>query len=267
MLVVWDYQHLLSGNQRHKLQTQKFEYLTVSDVIRWCDTQFLDVNDPVGYSMQADIARVPEWAITKDTTSLIVWSGMTEICSPSRPKEILAQWMLYDTASVAKGRQWSEPKRVGPGPGNYSQHSPIVKNAKYDRVNVFWLDGRAGNDLVLGTRLTADSSDAELHWFKAPDAPDKTVVASMTLGASYPNPLSLQRFSVANITLDVAEPKAVSLKLYDNLGRVVAVVYEGDLPVGMHTLRVDASGLRTGMYYYVLRGSDETATRGLVIVR
>ena len=267
MLVVWDYQHLLLGNQRHKLQTQKFEYLAVSDVIRWCDTQFLDVNDPVGYSMQADIARVPEWAITNDTTSLIVWSGMTEICSPSRPKEILSQWMLYDTASVAKGRQWSAPKRVGPGPGNYTQHSPIVKNAKTDRVNVFWLDGRAGNDLVLGTRLTADSSDAELHWFKAPDAPDKTVDASMTLGASYPNPLSLQRSSVANITLDVAEPKAVSLKLYDNLGRVVAVVYEGDLPVGMHTLRVDASGLSTGMYYYVLRGSDVTATRGLVIVR
>lgn len=268
MLVVWDYQYLLSGNQAHKLQTQKFEYLAVSDVIRWSDTLFLDVTDPVNYTMQADIARVPKWAITHDTTSLIVWSGITEICSPSRPKEILSQWMLYDTtAGLAKGRQWSEPKRVGPGPGNYSQHSPIVKNAKSDRVNVFWLDGRAGNDLVLGTRLTADSSDTELQWFKVPNTRDEAVVASMTLGASYPNPLSLQRSTVASIMVELAEPKAISLKLYDNLGRVVAVVYEGDLPGGVHTLRVDASGLSAGMYFYVLRGSDVMATRGLVVVR
>jgi hypothetical protein len=90
---------------------------------------------------------------------------------------------------------------------------------------------------------------------------------TIRLGASYPNPLSLQRATVSNIDVEIASASTVSLRLYDNLGRQVGVVYEGPLPEGRHVLRYDASRLSAGLYHYLLRSANAVVTRGLVIVR
>jgi hypothetical protein len=72
---------------------------------------------------------------------------------------------------------------------------------------------------------------------------------------------------ISQISLDVDAETAIRLSIYDNLGREVAMVHEGALPVGTHLLRFDASMLHPGMYHYVLRSASMLSSRGLVIVQ
>lgn len=154
---------------------------------------------------------------------------------------------------------------VGPGAGNYSQLRPMVRPSKDSTVNVFWYDGRGSSVLVVGTRLWA--VDTTLAWAKEvvdePVAPD----ASIHLGANYPNPLSLTRTRISHVVLEMTVESAVELTLYDNLGRIVGIVYVGVLTEGRHDLRFDVTSLSPGMYHYVLRSENTIASRGLILVR
>lgn len=118
----------------------------------------------------------------------------------------------------------------------------------------------------MGTRTWPSDQDA-IFWGKDVVEDDSPAPASIRLGESYPNPLLLRSGLRSQIALEVESERTLGLHLHDALGREVARVYEGRLPAGRHVLGLDASALRPGMYFYVLRGTDLLLSRGLVIVR
>ena len=275
MLVAWDWEYpdvqFNPPVQRHFIQTNKFEFLTPgSGTIQW-SWSVIDVN--LSYpSLQAyhpDIARITSQGDGLDTLGFIVWEDMLELCSPSRQTEIHGNWIVYDTIPPSphvRGAQWSIPKLIGPGVGNYSQTKPMVKTSVGKTVNVFWLDDRGGFDMVNGTRVWPEGTNTILWAKDVAEHPD-VMPGTLRLGESWPNPLTLRYGGISQISLDVDVESTIRLSIYDNLGREVAMVHEGALPVGRHVLRFDASMLHPGMYHYVLRGPGMLSTRGLVIVR
>jgi hypothetical protein len=268
MLVAWDLQYRDPyGQQRHQVTTNKFEYIGFGGVnlIRWSNPVDITVSQSMPNRMEPDIARLPNTTPVFHTLGIVVWEGLTEECTPARPKEIVAEWVKYDSAAVDRGTQWGSEKAVGPGPGGYTQTHPLVKNSEGNGVSVFWCDGRSGADMVIGTRFEVD--DADMIWLKPSRERPVEDTWTMRLGANYPNPLSLRRSVLSHLEVELSNASDISLKLYDNLGRQMAVVYEGRLSEGLHTLRFDAATLAPGMYHYVLRGAGALCTRGLVIVR
>jgi hypothetical protein len=275
MLVAWDWEYLdvqpTPPISRHFIQTNKFEYLTAgSGTIRW-SWSVIDVNRsyPSLQSYHPDIARISKQGDGLDTLGFIVWEDMLELCSPSRQTEIHGNWIVYDTIPPTphiKGSQWSVPKLIGPGTGLYSQTEPMVKTSVGKTVNVFWLDNRSGFDMVNGTRVWAEGTDG-IFWAKDVAEKPEVVPGTLRLGESWPNPLTLRHGGILQISLDVDAESTIRLSIFDNLGREVAMVHEGALPIGRHILRFDASMLQPGIYHYVLRGADMLSSRGLVIVR
>jgi enterochelin esterase-like enzyme len=59
----------------------------------------------------------------------------------------------------------------------------------------------------------------------------------------------------------------VVLKLYDLAGREVMTLFDGVAPQGRREVRVDASQLSSGIYFYSLQGREYSETRKMVIVR
>jgi hypothetical protein len=57
------------------------------------------------------------------------------------------------------------------------------------------------------------------------------------------------------------------LTVYDILGREVAVLVDGVLPAGTHSVRFDATGLATGVYLYRLESGGQMQVRRMVLVR
>ncbi len=81
---------------------------------------------------------------------------------------------------------------------------------------------------------------------------------------SYPNPTSTQ----ATIRFALPDPRAVSLHLFDLLGREVAQVLDGQaLPPGLHEHRLDTSRLPSGLYLLHLHTPDATRTHPLLVLR
>lgn len=92
-----------------------------------------------------------------------------------------------------------------------------------------------------------------------PAVPDAT-----RLYTNYPNPFN----PVTTIRFDLARSADITLTVHDLLGREVARLAQGLHGAGSYTVAFDASGLSSGVYYYVLRPQGMgTQTGRMVLVK
>ncbi len=140
------------------------------------------------------------------------------------------------------------------------QEAPdVIGNAIVDMVAVRESDGLvvaathgAG---VFKANVTAVQTSVE----ESGSAP----VTSWALQQNYPNPFNPS----TTITADIAEQRHVSLRVYDVLGREVAVLADEVLPVGRHRFVWDAGTLPAGTYQYRLQAGDFVASRMMQLIK
>lgn len=89
---------------------------------------------------------------------------------------------------------------------------------------------------------------------------------SFSLKQNYPNPFNpstIIRFGIPSS----ASNETVSLKVFDALGREVAVLISSRLSAGLYEASFDASGLTSGIYFYRLTAGGFTDTKRMVLVK
>jgi hypothetical protein len=59
----------------------------------------------------------------------------------------------------------------------------------------------------------------------------------------------------------------VNLRVYDILGREVAVLVNGEMIAGYHEVKFDAAGLASGVYLYRLQANGYAETRKLILTK
>ena len=81
----------------------------------------------------------------------------------------------------------------------------------------------------------------------------------------YPNPFGAR---TATLTLAVRESQAVTVTLYDALGRAVAMLHDGWIEAGAaFPMEIDAAGLANGLYIVRAAGTDFATTRRVTVVK
>lgn len=85
---------------------------------------------------------------------------------------------------------------------------------------------------------------------------------------NYPNPFNPSTV----ISWNLAAGSFVSLKVYDFLGREIAVLINEEMPAGSHSLEfsaktVDTSELASGTYFYKLHAGQNYEVRKIVLIR
>ncbi|HTY60027.1 MAG TPA: FlgD immunoglobulin-like domain containing protein, partial [Bacteroidota bacterium] len=100
------------------------------------------------------------------------------------------------------------------------------------------------------------------------DPPETILPGAYALAQNYPNPFN------PSTTVSFALPHRaeVMLKVYDTIGREIAVIARGQYEAGTHTARwdgTDARGRRvaSGTYFYRLTAGTYAETRRMVILR
>ena len=86
---------------------------------------------------------------------------------------------------------------------------------------------------------------------------------SFALRQNYPNPFNPRTV----IAFDLPRQSSVTLKLYDMLGKEVAILASGEYPAGRYQAAWDASGFPSGVYLYQLEAETYSETRRLVLQR
>jgi subtilisin family serine protease len=95
---------------------------------------------------------------------------------------------------------------------------------------------------------------------------DEQYPSTWMLLQNYPNPFNPK----TKIVYDVPGSRSrefVELRVFDVLGREVAMLVNGERGPGSYTVEFDASNLASGVYFYRLRGSGFSITRKLMVLR
>ncbi len=99
---------------------------------------------------------------------------------------------------------------------------------------------------MLGTTTTTEGFDIPRTLALHPNFPDP-VVGTTTISYTLPQPVS------------------VALTVYDVLGRQVAMLVDGEQPVGTHTVKLDASGFANGVYLLRLVAGGTQQTERMIV--
>ncbi|MBU1937581.1 T9SS type A sorting domain-containing protein [bacterium] len=87
--------------------------------------------------------------------------------------------------------------------------------------------------------------------------------AEYTLHQNYPNPFN----PTTQISYNLTKASHVSLKIFDLLGREVAILADEIHPAGLHHTTFDGSGLPSGIYFYHLQADDFAMTKKMVLLK
>jgi hypothetical protein len=86
---------------------------------------------------------------------------------------------------------------------------------------------------------------------------------SYSLSQNYPNPFN----PTTTISYSIKENDLVQLKVYDILGREVAVLVNEDQKSGSYQITFNASNLPSGIYFYKLTSGNFTETKKLILLK
>ncbi len=88
---------------------------------------------------------------------------------------------------------------------------------------------------------------------------------SYSLRQNFPNPFNPS--TTLTFTVPIGSRQAISLRVFDLLGREVAVLFQGEKEPGTYTVRFDAATLSSGVYYCRLTAGSFAAARSMILTR
>ncbi len=126
------------------------------------------------------------------------------------------------------------------------------------------------------TASSLPDPDDRFRGFRDPPEQDEEAEASFTVSAAaskassqprllrnYPNPFNPETV----VPFELVERTAVSLKVYDLLGRLVETLVEGELSAGVHEVIFRAGELPTGVYLVRLEAGGWVSTQRMTLMK
>ncbi|RPI19870.1 MAG: T9SS C-terminal target domain-containing protein [Ignavibacteriae bacterium] len=92
---------------------------------------------------------------------------------------------------------------------------------------------------------------------------EKYIPEEFSLSQNYPNPFN----PTTNIKFSLPQDTKGSLKIYDMLGNVVAVYFDGFMKAGSYNAEVDAGSWASGVYFYKLSTPEFTQTKKMMLIK
>ena len=113
---------------------------------------------------------------------------------------------------------------------------------------------------TISYNLTASTQTSAV---KSTDHPNR-----FDLSQNYPNPFNPS----TKIKFSLAADSKVSVRVYNLLGQQVTILLNGEYTAGRHEINFDASGLSSGIYFYVISaagkdGSNFTSTKKMTLMK
>ena len=91
----------------------------------------------------------------------------------------------------------------------------------------------------------------------------KMVPTEYALFQNFPNPFN----PTTSIRFALPRLSRIQLTVYDNLGREIKKLFDGDLGPGLHEIPFDGSTVASGVYYYRLQAGDFVETKKCLVIK
>ncbi|RPH94380.1 T9SS C-terminal target domain-containing protein [candidate division KSB1 bacterium] len=120
-----------------------------------------------------------------------------------------------------------------------------------------------GNGQLRSNTIGWDAWAARTGVVTSAVSPPSIIPANPILLSIYPNPFN----STTQIEFTLPTTRRVSLRLYDVLGREVAVLLDEMKTVGEHSVRFDGGSLSSGVYFCRMEAGTEARIQKIVLMR
>jgi hypothetical protein len=148
----------------------------------------------------------------------------------------------------------------------YFGHIPEVHDNPDFKIRIRF-DGE-NMDADRGSRVTFNNISVDTLKMEIPTGVeygdgDEQGVRAFRLDQNYPNPFN----PATSITFKLPQRKDITLTVYNAIGQEVAVLVDGPMDAGVHSVSFDASRLASGLYLYRLRAGDYIGSRKMMLVK
>jgi chitinase len=120
-----------------------------------------------------------------------------------------------------------------------------------------------GQDQLQGNVPLLSTVGSYLHSTGVDKSPELGIPSACVLHQNYPNPFN----GSSTIRFAVTAKEEVSLKLFDCMGRCIAILANGEHVPGSYEVAVTSEYLASGVYFYQLSSHTATLTRSLIVLR
>lgn len=83
------------------------------------------------------------------------------------------------------------------------------------------------------------------------------------LHQNYPNPFN----PATIITFGVPVKSQVSLRVFNSIGELVALLVNEEKPAGRYEVEFDGGSLSSGVYFYRLKAGEYTSVKKMILIR
>ena len=142
------------------------------------------------------------------------------------------------------GTSWIEETLPPQGVLNGVQHMRFINQ------NLGYGGGGFGTFYVYGPSTSISQNGTEIP-------------GSYSLSQNFPNPFNPS----TTISFNIPTSSFVNLKVYNSLGKEVALLVSEQLNSGSYNIGFDASGLNSGVYFYTLETSDFRDTKKMLLIK
>ena len=140
--------------------------------------------------------------------------------------------------------------------GFVSGHGTTTETQQYNYVD------RTVSTGIYSYRLKQIDFDGTYEYSDAVEV-DVQAPLEFALDQNYPNPFN----PITNIRFQIAKQGLVSIKVYDLLGKEVAILVNEEKEAGNYEVEFEASFLSSGMYIYKLTTNDFSSSRKMLLMK
>jgi hypothetical protein len=202
--------------------------------------------------------------LPSDTIAL-AWSRLVKVYKPTRLKAV---WISPDAQEYATyfGTWSSDPEALGYLYWDWYLHWSWIKIKNFPPANsimwgtwtikMFYEENYLGFwnlDTTMTFQITGSTS-VQTSGMRS---------SLFELSQNYPNPFN----TVTNISFSLPFRSFVTLKVFDHIGREVALLVSEELSAGNHLCKWNATGMSSGIYFYRMQTGSFTETKTLVFLK
>lgn len=229
--------------------------------------EIADENQTAGLSFQSSLMGGQQFQSDNSTTYPTVTASDTD--DASLPVELTAFDALLDGGSVHL--TWTTTTETN-NAGFEVEHALVSAMPTFSTLGFVNGHGTtleaqtytfAANDLGPGHHLFRLKQIDFDGAFAYSDPVAVEVAGRFALQPAYPNPFN----PTTRISYDVPQAQAVTLQVYDVLGRTVHVLVDGVQEAGRYVVTFDATSLASGTYYYRLEAGAFSQTRRMLLLK
>jgi hypothetical protein len=182
--------------------------------------------------------------------------------TPGYHNDYVHKWIARNVVNGSTGENLNS--------GTWNLNQSISKSVSTTIDNA-WVDGNCNLNIIvyrdssesLDVSTVEQGSVLSLAGLVGITGNNNSVPKEYTLSQNYPNPFN----PTTNIKFAVPRDGNASLKIYDILGNLVAVYYDGFLRAGSYNAEVDAANLASGIYFYTLRAGNFIETKKMSLIK